>query len=104
MLKDILSLDDFERAARARLPRPIFAYVSGGSEDNVTLGFMDGRLVSAEGAAGLAEAIAAVLAESASERHVLRGRVRQIVEDEHHLGALADTIVAHLAELAEGGG
>jgi L-lactate dehydrogenase (cytochrome) len=37
MLKAILSLDDFERAARARLPRPIFAYVSGGSEDNVTL-------------------------------------------------------------------
>ena len=36
-MKDILSLDDFERAARARLPRPIFAYVSGGSEDNVTL-------------------------------------------------------------------
>jgi len=39
-VKDILSLDDFERAARARLPRPIFAYVSGGSEDNVT---MDGN-------------------------------------------------------------
>src|SRR6185295_448053 len=37
ILNDILSLDDFERAARARLPRPIFAYVSGGSEDNVTL-------------------------------------------------------------------
>ena len=29
-----LSLDDFERAARRHLPRPIFAYVSGGAEDN----------------------------------------------------------------------
>jgi L-lactate dehydrogenase (cytochrome) len=35
-LSGILSLDDFERAARARLPRPIFAYVSGGAEDNVS--------------------------------------------------------------------
>ena len=37
ILSDILSLDDFERAARRRLPRPIFAYVSGGAEDNVSL-------------------------------------------------------------------
>jgi L-lactate dehydrogenase (cytochrome) len=36
-VNDILCLDDFERAARSRLPRPIFAYVSGGAEDNVTL-------------------------------------------------------------------
>jgi L-lactate dehydrogenase (cytochrome) len=35
-LAGILCLDDFERAAHARLPRPIFAYVSGGAEDNVT--------------------------------------------------------------------
>ncbi|MDH5580076.1 MAG: alpha-hydroxy-acid oxidizing protein, partial [Betaproteobacteria bacterium] len=34
-LRDILSLDDFEEAARRHLPRPIFAYVSGGVEDNV---------------------------------------------------------------------
>jgi hypothetical protein len=32
----ILSLDDFERAARAHLPRPIFAYVSGAVEDNLS--------------------------------------------------------------------
>jgi len=31
----ILSLDDFERAARRHLPRPVFAYVSGATEDNV---------------------------------------------------------------------
>jgi L-lactate dehydrogenase (cytochrome) len=31
----ILSLDDFERAARRFLPRPVFAYVSGAVEDNV---------------------------------------------------------------------
>ncbi|CAN5138198.1 alpha-hydroxy acid oxidase [soil metagenome] len=31
-LRDILSLDDFERAARRHLPKPIFAYVSGGAE------------------------------------------------------------------------
>jgi len=37
----ILSLDDFERAARRRLPRPIFGYVSGGAEDN--LGFEGAR-------------------------------------------------------------
>jgi L-lactate dehydrogenase (cytochrome) len=36
-LGDILSLDDFEGAARRCLPRPIFAYVSGGAEDNVSL-------------------------------------------------------------------
>jgi L-lactate dehydrogenase (cytochrome) len=29
-----LSLDDFEHAARRHLPRPIFAYVSGGVEEN----------------------------------------------------------------------
>jgi L-lactate dehydrogenase (cytochrome) len=33
--RDILSLDDFEEAARRHLPRPLFAYVSGGVEDNV---------------------------------------------------------------------
>jgi L-lactate dehydrogenase (cytochrome) len=30
----IFSLDDFERAARRILPRPIFGYVAGGAEDN----------------------------------------------------------------------
>lgn len=34
-LRDILCLDDFEEAARRHLPRPVFAYVSGGVEDNV---------------------------------------------------------------------
>jgi L-lactate dehydrogenase (cytochrome) len=34
-LRGILSLDDFEAAARRHLPRPLFAYVSGGTEDNV---------------------------------------------------------------------
>ena len=31
-----LSLDDFEHAARRHLPRPIFAYVSGGVEENLS--------------------------------------------------------------------
>jgi L-lactate dehydrogenase (cytochrome) len=35
--RHILSLDDFEEAARRYLPRPIFAYVSGGVEDNSSL-------------------------------------------------------------------
>ena len=34
--RDILSLDDFEEAARRHLPRPVFAYLSGGVEDNVS--------------------------------------------------------------------
>src|SRR5665811_2423083 len=34
-LRSVLSLDDFEGAARRHLPRPVFAYVSGGVEDNV---------------------------------------------------------------------
>ena len=34
-LARILSLDDFERAARKHLPRPVFAYVSGAVEDNL---------------------------------------------------------------------
>lgn len=32
-----LSLDDFEPAARRRLPRPLFGYLSGGVETNATL-------------------------------------------------------------------
>jgi len=36
-MKDILSLDDFERAAKQRLPRPIYAYYSGGVETNQSL-------------------------------------------------------------------
>ena len=35
--KKILSLDDFERAARRHLPPPVFAYVSGGVEENLSL-------------------------------------------------------------------
>jgi L-lactate dehydrogenase (cytochrome) len=34
ILGRILALDDFERAARRRLPRPVFAYVSGAVETN----------------------------------------------------------------------
>ena len=41
MLNRILSLDDFERAARNHLPKPVFAYVSGAVEDNVS--FRDNR-------------------------------------------------------------
>jgi L-lactate dehydrogenase (cytochrome) len=40
-LSGILSLDDFERAARRHLPKPVFAYVSGAVEDNVS--FRDNR-------------------------------------------------------------
>ncbi|MBS7777501.1 alpha-hydroxy acid oxidase [Acidovorax sp. CCYZU-2555] len=36
-LRQMLSLDDFEHAARDFLPRPIFAYVSGGCETNRSL-------------------------------------------------------------------
>lgn len=33
-LARLLSLDDFEAAARRRLPRPIFGYIAGAAEDN----------------------------------------------------------------------
>ena len=36
-LRGILSLDDFEAAARRQLPRPIFGYVAGAAEDNQSL-------------------------------------------------------------------
>ncbi|MGH6609638.1 MAG: alpha-hydroxy acid oxidase, partial [Burkholderiaceae bacterium] len=36
-LRNILSLNDFEHAARKHLPRPIFGYVAGGAEDNASL-------------------------------------------------------------------
>ena len=36
-LSSILSLEDFEHAARRHLPRPVFAYVSGAVEDNASL-------------------------------------------------------------------
>ena len=32
-----LSLDDYEALARCRLPRPLFAYVAGGTQDNLSL-------------------------------------------------------------------
>ena len=35
-LKGILRLDDFEPAAQGHLPRPLFSYVSGGVEDNLS--------------------------------------------------------------------
>lgn len=35
-LKHILSLDDFELAAEKHLPGPVYAYVNGGVEDNVS--------------------------------------------------------------------
>jgi len=37
ILRHMLSLDDFERAARKRLPRPIFGYIRGAAEDNRSL-------------------------------------------------------------------
>ncbi|HEY9319433.1 MAG TPA: alpha-hydroxy-acid oxidizing protein, partial [Achromobacter sp.] len=36
-LARLLSLADFEAAARRRLPRPIFGYVAGAAEDNQSL-------------------------------------------------------------------
>ena len=45
-LKKILSLDDFELAAKRHLPRPIFGFVSGAAETNATLG--DNRAAFAE--------------------------------------------------------
>jgi L-lactate dehydrogenase (cytochrome) len=33
----MLSLHDFEAAARRRLPRPIFGYIAGAAEDNASL-------------------------------------------------------------------
>jgi len=36
-MKISLSLDDFEPAARRRLPYPLFAYVAGAAEDNLSL-------------------------------------------------------------------
>lgn len=36
-LRGVLSLDDFEAAARRQLPRPIFGYVAGAAEDNRSL-------------------------------------------------------------------
>lgn len=35
-MRRILSLDDLEKAARRHLPRPIFGYVSGAAEDNLS--------------------------------------------------------------------
>ena len=36
-LRKYLSLQDFETAAQRHLPRPIFAYISGGAEENASL-------------------------------------------------------------------
>src|SRR3546814_8531448 len=36
-LESLLSLDDFEQAARRYLPRVLFAYVSGGVETNASM-------------------------------------------------------------------
>jgi L-lactate dehydrogenase (cytochrome) len=37
VLRHMLSLHDFEEAARRRLPRPIFGYIAGAAEDNASL-------------------------------------------------------------------
>uniref|UniRef100_UPI00403984AD alpha-hydroxy acid oxidase n=1 Tax=Variovorax sp. BK018 TaxID=3450241 RepID=UPI00403984AD len=37
VLRPILSLDDFEHAARRVLPRPLFGYIAGAAEDNLSL-------------------------------------------------------------------
>lgn len=37
VLQRMLSLHDFEEAARRRLPRPIFGYIAGAAEDNASL-------------------------------------------------------------------
>ena len=49
-LREILDLDDFQRAARSRLPRAIYGYVANGAEDETSLEtnraiFLDYRLV-----------------------------------------------------------
>ena len=36
-LNGLLSLDDFEKAARRKLPRPLFGYVEGATENNLSL-------------------------------------------------------------------
>jgi L-lactate dehydrogenase (cytochrome) len=36
-LRNILSLDDFEAAARKHLPRPVFGFINGAAENNETL-------------------------------------------------------------------
>lgn len=36
-LRNFLSLDDFDRAARRHLPRPLYGYVAGAAEDNRSL-------------------------------------------------------------------
>lgn len=36
-LRSILCLDDFEDAARRHLPRPLFGYIAGAAEDNLSL-------------------------------------------------------------------
>ena len=37
VLRRMLSLHDFEEAARQRLPRPIYGYIAGAAEDNTSL-------------------------------------------------------------------
>ncbi|BEU95643.1 alpha-hydroxy-acid oxidizing protein [Acidovorax sp. DW039] len=37
VLRHMLCLHDFERVARQRLPRPIFGYIAGAAEDNLSL-------------------------------------------------------------------
>lgn len=37
-VEHILSLNDFETEARRRLPRPLFGYIAGAAEDNLSLG------------------------------------------------------------------
>lgn len=43
ILEDILCLQDFEAKARRKLPRPIFGYIAGAAEDNMSL--QDNRTV-----------------------------------------------------------
>ena len=75
-LRRILSLDDFEHAARRHLPGPIFAYVVGGAETNQSLrdnreafteyGFVPRVLVGVTGRSSQTELLAAIPSTTAT--------------------------------------
>jgi glycosyltransferase involved in cell wall biosynthesis len=58
------------------------------------------QLVPADGAAGVAAAVAQVVEADATSRAELSGRLRGIVVQDHSLSSLGDRIVSHLEQLA----
>ena len=77
---EVLSLDDLETAARHHLPRPIFGYVSGAAETNLSL--HDNRAVFRE--LGFLPRVLTDVSRRSQQSHAVRPILRSPVRPRTH--------------------